>query len=37
MFRSLTQNLETALSTLSSALLVGPLVIASVIFLTTSL
>jgi hypothetical protein len=36
MIRSITQRLEAALSALSSALLIGPLVVASAMFLTTS-
>jgi hypothetical protein len=36
MFRSITQRLEDAISALATAFLLGPLVVASAIFLTTS-
>jgi hypothetical protein len=36
MFRSITQRLEDALSALAAAFLLGPLVVASALFLTTS-
>ena len=37
MIRSISQRLEAALSTLAAAFLIGPLVIASAMFLTTSI
>ena len=37
MFRSITQRLEDALSALATAFLLGPLVVASAMFLTSSL
>jgi hypothetical protein len=37
MFRSITQRLEDAISALAAAFLIGPLVIASAMFLATSL
>ena len=36
MFRSITQRLEGAISALATAFLLGPLVVASAVFLTTS-
>jgi hypothetical protein len=36
MIRSISQRLETALSAIATALLLGPLVVASAMFLTTS-
>jgi hypothetical protein len=36
MIRSITQRLETAISALATAFLLGPLVVASAMFLTTS-
>jgi len=36
MFRSITQRLEGAISALAAAFLLGPLVVASAMFLTTS-
>jgi hypothetical protein len=37
MFRSITQRLEDAISALAAAFLIGPLVVASAMFLATSL
>lgn len=36
MFRSITQHLEAAISALAAAFLLGPLVVASAMFLATS-
>ena len=36
MFRSITQRLEDAISALATAFLIGPLVVASAMFLATS-
>ena len=36
MFRSITQRLEVAISALATAFLIGPLVVASAMFLATS-
>jgi hypothetical protein len=36
MFRSITQRLEAAISALATAFLLGPLVVASAMFLATS-